>query len=273
MDNLFVYDDAIIQNDIARSDECNTAINMKGVSCYYGEKLALKEVNIEIPKNCIYSFIGPSGCGKTTLLRSINRLNDLIPMFKLTGILEVDGENIYEFNTASEVMELRKSIGMIFQQPNPLPTSIIKNMLLPVKEHYYDKSEYFLEKAAEKLKVAALYDEIRDRLKKTALLLSGGQQQRLCIARALMLEPQIMLFDEPCSALDPIATYKIEDLLMELKKECTIVIVTHNMEQARRISDYTAFFYEGEVIETGRTYDLFNNPKTELLNRYITGKF
>ena len=278
MDNLLAEDGARIENDTAVNDKDindkdNFSISINDVSCYYREKTALQNVSIEVPKNCIYAFIGPSGCGKTTLLRSINRLNDLIPMFRLTGMLKVDGKNIYAYNTTGEVLELRKSIGMIFQQPNPLPTSIIKNMLLPVKEHYYDKSEYFLEKAAEKLKVAALYDEIRDRLKKTALLLSGGQQQRLCIARALMLEPQIMLFDEPCSALDPIATYKIEDLLMELKKECTIVIVTHNMEQARRISDYTAFFYEGEVIETGRTYDLFNNPKTELLNRYITGKF
>jgi len=248
-------------------------ISVKDVSCYYGENAALKNVNIEIPKNCIYAFIGPSGCGKTTLLRSINRLNDLISSFKLTGTMEINGKNIYSINAAKEIMELRKNIGMIFQQPNPLPTSIIKNMLLPVKEHYHGKSEYFHEKVIEKLKISALYDEIEARLKKTALSLSGGQQQRLCIARALMLEPEIMLFDEPCSALDPIATFKIEDMLNKLKKECTIVIVTHNMEQARRISDYTAFFYQGEIVESGKTLDLFNKPQTELLNNYITGRF
>lgn len=162
---------------------------------------------------------------------------------------------------------------MIFQQPNPLPTSIIKNMIMPLKENYKAPREYMLEKANERLKTAGLYDEISDRLHKNALSLSGGQQQRLCIARALMLDPKIFLFDEPCSALDPIATFKIEDMLTELKKERTMVIVTHNMEQARRISDYTAFFYQGEVIESGTTYELFNNPQTELLNKYITGKF
>jgi len=248
-------------------------ISFKDVYCYYGENAALKNVNIEVPRNCIYSFIGPSGCGKTTLLRSVNRLNDFVSSFRLTGAIEVEGNNIYELRTSAEVMELRKNIGMIFQQPNPLPTSILRNMLLPVKEHYHGKNEYFHEKAVEKLKVAALYDEINSRLKMTALSLSGGQQQRMCIARALMLEPEIMLFDEPCSALDPIATLKIEEMLIELKKECTIVIVTHNMEQAKRISDYTAFFYHGEVVESGKTFDLFNNPQTELLHNYVTGRF
>jgi len=254
-------------------ESADTAIKINDITCFYGKNTGIKNASIAIPKNCIYSFIGPSGCGKTTLLRSINRLNDLIETFHITGSIEIDGENIYAYKSFRQVKALRKNIGMIFQQPNPLPTSIIKNMLLPIREHYYGRSEYFREKAVEKLKTAALYDDIKTRLSKTALSLSGGQQQRLCIARALMLEPKIMLFDEPCSALDPIATFKIEDMLVELKKECTIIIVTHNMEQARRISDYTAFFYQGEVIEAGKTYDMFYNPKTELLTKYITGKF
>lgn len=248
-------------------------IKITNASCFYGENAAIKNANLEIPANSIYSFIGPSGCGKTTLLRSINRMNDLINSYSLTGTIEIDGENIYADNSFDYVRELRKNVGMIFQQPNPLPTSIFKNMIMPLKENYKGTHAYFQEKAIEKLKIAALYDEVSDRLKKNAFSLSGGQQQRLCIARALMLEPKILLFDEPCSALDPIATFKIEDMLAELKKERTIVIVTHNMEQARRISDYTAFFYRGEVIEAGKTLDLFTNPQTELLNRYITGKF
>jgi len=248
-------------------------ISIKGVSCYYGNNQALKNASIDIPRRSIYAFIGPSGCGKTTMLRSINRLNDLIDSFRLEGSIEIDGENVYDLETSSQVMMLRKSIGMIFQQPNPLPTSIIKNMLLPIREHYRGKREFFREKAIEKLQTAALYDEIAGRLGKTAITLSGGQQQRLCIARALMLEPKIMLFDEPCSALDPIATYKIEDMLVRLRDECTIIIVTHNMEQARRISDYTAFFYQGEIIESGKTHDVFFNPQTELLERYVSGRF
>jgi len=254
-------------------EDNSVSISVKNVSCFYGKNEVLKNVSIDIPKNSIYSFIGPSGCGKTTLLRSINRLNDLIDIFRLEGSIEIAGQNIYDITSAKDVRNLRKNIGMIFQQPNPLPASIIKNMLMPIKEHYYGQNEDFIKKATEKLKIAALYEEIESRLKKTALSLSGGQQQRLCIARALMLEPEIMLFDEPCSALDPIATLKIEELLRELKKDCTVIIVTHNMEQARRISDYTAFFYQGGVIESGKTYDLFHTPKTELLSRYVMGKF
>jgi len=250
-----------------------SALKIRDVSCFYGKNAALRDASLDIPQNSVYAFIGPSGCGKTTLLRSINRMNDLVGSFRLTGSIEINDENIYADNSMKHIMSLRKNIGMIFQQPNPLPTSIIKNMYLPLKEHYRAESGYFHSKAIEKLKTAALYDEVRDRLKKTALSLSGGQQQRLCIARALMLEPKIMLFDEPCSALDPIATFKIEDMLNELKKECTIIIVTHNMEQARRISDHTAFFYQGEIIESGKTGDLFSAPQTELLDKYIRGKF
>ena len=250
-----------------------TAVRIKDVTCYYGDNAALRGVNLDIPANSIFAFIGPSGCGKTTLLRAINRMNDLVQSFWLTGAIEIDGRNIYDLHTTREIESLRRSIGMIFQQPNPLPTSILKNMLMPIREHYYGNKGHFRDIAVEKLKIAALYDEVQARLNKTALSLSGGQQQRLCIARALMLAPKIMLFDEPCSALDPIATYKIEDMLGELKKECTIIIVTHNMEQAKRIADYTAFFYRGEVVEAGNTLELFSQPKTKLLNKYITGQF
>lgn len=251
----------------------DNAVSIKDFSCYYGSNKALDRVNIDIPKNSIYAFIGPSGCGKTTLLRSINRLNDLIPTFHQTGSIMMNGQDIYSNNTRECVENLRKGIGMIFQHPNPLPTSIIKNMLLPVKEHYNGTHDYFCELAESKLRMAAIYEEVEHRLHKSALSLSGGQQQRLCIARALMLEPEIMLFDEPCSALDPVSTYKIEEMLMEIKEVCSIIIVTHNMEQASRISDYTAFFFQGQVLESGPTIEMFSRPKTELLNNYITGRF
>ncbi|MDR2132717.1 MAG: phosphate ABC transporter ATP-binding protein [Clostridiales Family XIII bacterium] len=251
----------------------NIAIRIKNVTCSYGGKPAVRNASLDVPQNSICAFIGPSGCGKTTLLRSVNRLNDLTEGFALSGSIEINGENIYGNDAASHVEALRRNIGMIFQQPNPLPTGILKNMYMPIKAHYTGEKKYFYEKAVEKLKTAGLYDEIEHRLDRTALSLSGGQQQRLCIARALMLEPKIMLFDEPCSALDPIATYKIEDMLLELKKERTMIIVTHNMEQARRVSDYTAFFYQGEIVEAGRTNDVFFNPKTELLDQYIRGRF
>jgi phosphate transport system ATP-binding protein len=251
----------------------NNAVVIRDVSCFYAGAAALKNVSLEIPKNCIYAFIGPSGCGKTTLLRSLNRMNDFIASFRLTGSVEIDGKDIYADNSSRYVEGLRKKIGMIFQQPNPLPTSILKNMILPLKENYKCGRNYYHEKAVEKLKLASLYEEVEDRLKKAATVLSGGQQQRLCIARALMLEPEIILFDEPCSALDPISTYKIEELLRELKKRYTIVMVTHNMEQATRISDYTAFFYQGEVVESGTTVDIFSAPRQVLTQNYLTGRF
>jgi len=255
------------------SDLNKPAVSFNDVSCFYGKNAVLENINLDIPANSIYAFIGPSGCGKSTLLRSLNRMNDLIGTFKITGDVRVNGVDIYADNSQNHLKNLRKNVGMIFQSPNPLPVSIIKNMYMPLKEHYSGKKEFFHNRAIEKLKTAAIYDEIKDRLKKSALLLSGGQQQRLCIARALMLEPEIILFDEPCSALDPIATFKIEDMLGNLKKERTIIIVTHNMEQARRVSDYTAFFYKGAIVEAGPTTELFSNPKTELLNDYITGRF
>lgn len=250
----------------------DTFLNISDVSCYYGDNKAVKNVNLDIKKNTITSFIGPSGCGKTTLLRSINRMNDLVDSFRVEGNILLEGEDIYSKNDKEYIQDLRKQIGMIFQSANPLPTSIYKNMILPVNEHYRIDKEVLDKKVEEKLKSAAIYDEVKDRLHKTALSLSGGQQQRLCIARALMLEPQILLLDEPCSALDPISTYAVEEFLMDLKKQCTIIIVTHNMQQASRISDYTAFFYQGEVVEAGPTTDIFFSPKTKLLSNYITGK-
>lgn len=247
-------------------------ISVHNVNAWYRNKQALKSVSLEIPQNSIYAFIGPSGCGKTTLLRSINRLNDLIAGFRLEGEICVGDTNVYRENSGAYIQGLRKGIGMVFQQPNPLPVSILQNMLLPIREHVRLTKSEMAQLAVEKLTAANIYDEVKDRLHKNALALSGGQQQRLCIARALMLEPGVMLFDEPCAALDPISTAKIEELLLSLKKDHTIVIVTHNMEQACRISDYTSFFYEGEVIESGATLEVFRQPKTKLMERYITGR-
>ena len=246
------------------------SIKIENVNTWYGDRHILQDVSLDIPKNSIYAFIGPSGCGKTTMLKSINRMNDFVPKFRLTGNITLGERNIY---AEKRPENLRKEIGMVFQQPNPLPISIMQNMTLPMTEHYRGSQSKFKNLAIEKLKSCTLYDELKDKLNNSALFLSGGQQQRLCIARSLMLEPAVILFDEPCSALDPISTGKIEELVMELKKERTIVIVTHNMEQARRISDYTAFFYQGVIIEAGPTQKLFITPETELLDRYIRGKF
>jgi len=248
------------------------AVNIVNFCASFGDNEVLHNVNINIPRNSIYAFIGPSGCGKTTMLRSINRLNDLVPAFSCSGEIYVDGTNVYDIKEKKELEELRKGIGMIFQQPNPLPQSIFKNMALPVSEHYSISKKHLDELIIEKLKKSAIYDEVKDRLNRSALSLSGGQQQRLCIARALMLSPTVILFDEPCSALDPIATFAIEDLLSELKEEYTIIIVTHNMEQARRISDYTAFFYLGDIVEKGETVKIFSDPESEILNNYISGR-
>ena len=247
-------------------------VSIQGVDVWYGEKQALEDIRLEIPEKGITALIGPSGCGKTTLLRSLNRLNDLIPGFRLSGRICIGDKDIYSDNDPKFVRGLRKSIGMVFQQPNPLPDTIMKNLMLPLGEHYAITKADNKEKAIEKLIKIGFYDEISDRLNKSALRLSGGQQQRLCIARALMLEPGIILFDEPCSSLDPISTYRIEDILQELKQSYTIVIVTHNLEQARRISDRTAFFYLGKLIESGKTNEVFLSPQTQLLSDYITGR-
>ena len=248
-----------------------TKISTSGLNLYYGTNHALKDVNLDIYKNKITAFIGPSGCGKSTYLKTLNRMNDLIPGVKIDGTVMLDGENIYD--PMVDTTLLRKKVGMVFQQPNPFPMSIYDNIAYGPRIHGI-KSKGRLDEIVEKsLKGAALWDEVQDRLKKSALGLSGGQQQRLCIARALAVEPEVLLMDEPTSALDPISTLKIEELMDGLKKDYTVVIVTHNMQQATRIADYTAFFLVGEVIEYAPTPELFSHPKEKKTEDYITGRF
>ncbi|MDR1617170.1 MAG: phosphate ABC transporter ATP-binding protein [Syntrophomonadaceae bacterium] len=247
-------------------------IDFVNVSARYGDKQVLYNVSLSIPYRSVYALIGPSGCGKTTLLRSINRLNDLIPGFALSGEIIIRGEPVYAMKNKRQIQNLRLKTGMIFQRPNPLPMSVMQNMIFPYMEHIHASLPEARRLAEEKLRVVGLYDEIKDRLNKPAYMLSGGQQQRLCIARSLMLPTDILLMDEPCSALDPISTFKIEDLLSGIKKNHTIIMVTHNTEQARRISDYTAFFYMGRLIEAGSTLQIFSAPKQELTQKYITGR-
>ncbi|WP_320922839.1 phosphate ABC transporter ATP-binding protein PstB [Hungatella sp.] len=238
---------------------------------YYGTNHALKNVSMELYTNKITAFIGPSGCGKSTFLKTLNRMNDLVPNVKIEGEVLLDNENIYDQRVDTTL--LRKKVGMVFQQPNPFPMSIYDNVAYGPRIHgIHSKSE--LDDIVEKsLKGAALWDEVSDRLKKSALGLSGGQQQRLCIARALAVEPEVLLMDEPTSALDPISTLKIEDLMDELKSKYTVAIVTHNMQQATRIADYTAFFLVGEVVEYAPTTELFSSPKDSRTEDYITGRF
>ncbi len=235
----------------------------------YGEKHVLKNINLDLYKNKVTAFIGPSGCGKSTLLRCLNRMNDLIPSTKITGTLDYLGTEVNAVNP----MELRTHVGMVFQNPNPFPMSIYDNIAYGPRCQGIKKKDVLNKIVVNSLKKGALYDEVKDRLKDNALSLSGGQQQRLCIARCIAMEPDVILMDEPTSALDPIATQKIEELIFELKKEYTIIIVTHNMGQASRISDYTAFFLLGEVIEYDLTDELFKNPKNKKTEDYITGRF
>ncbi|MDW7727394.1 MAG: phosphate ABC transporter ATP-binding protein PstB [Candidatus Methanoperedens sp.] len=246
-----------------------TVIKTINLNAWYGEKLALIDVNTEIEENKITAIIGPSGCGKSTFIRCLNRMNDLVDIFRYEGEIIVDNININDI----EPEELRKNVGMVFQKPNPFPKSIYDNIAFgPKIQGVKDKGE--LDSIVEQsLKKAALWDEVKDRLKDSALGLSGGQQQRLCIARTVAVEPEIILFDEPCSALDPISTSKIEDLMIELKKKYTIVIVTHNMQQAARASDYTAFFLDGKLIEFGDTKQLFRKPVEKSTEDYIIGRF
>lgn len=249
----------------------NGIISVKDLNLWYGQTMALKDINIEIPEKSITALIGPSGCGKSTFLKTINRMNDLVPGVRIEGNVEYGGQNI--FAPAVNVNELRKEIGMVFQKPNPFPMSIYDNIAYGPRTHG-TKNKAKLDDIVEKsLKGAAIWDEVKDRLKKSALGLSGGQQQRLCIARALAVEPKILLMDEPTSALDPISTSKIEELASELKKCYTIIIVTHNMQQAVRISDNTAFFLLGELVEYGETEKMFANPKDKRTEDYITGRF
>ena len=244
-------------------------INVNDLNLWYGQTKALKNINIEIPEKSITALIGPSGCGKSTFLKTLNRMNDLIPSVKITGEVRYNGENIFE----SEVNNLRKEVGMVFQKPNPFPMSIYDNIAYGPRTHGI-KNKAQLDDIVEKaLRGAAIWDEVKDRLKKNALGMSGGQQQRLCIARALAVEPKVLLMDEPTSALDPISTSRIEDLAMELKEKYTIVIVTHNMQQAVRISDQTAFFLLGDLVEYGETEAMFSQPKDKRTEDYITGRF
>lgn len=246
-----------------------TVFEVKDLDLYYGEKHALKKINIDLYDKQVTAFIGPSGCGKSTFLRCLNRMNDLIDNCKVTGSLKYEGEEIGLINP----MILRTNVGMVFQQPNPFPMSIYDNIAYGPRCHGIKDKKRLNEIVINSLKKAALYDEVADRLKDSALALSGGQQQRLCIARAIAMEPTVLLMDEPTSALDPIATLKVEELISELKKEYTIIIVTHNMQQATRVSDYTAFFMMGEVVEYATTDELFKNPKQKKTEDYITGRF
>ena len=246
-------------------------IETNNLNLWYGKKQALKNINIKIKRNRVTALIGPSGCGKSTLLRCFNRLNDLIPICNITGEILYKGENIY--NNGMDIVKLRKENGMVFQKPNPFPKSIYDNIVYGPLTHNITDRKILDQITEQSLRKAALWEEIHDRLGDSALALSGGQQQRLCIARALSVEPEVILMDEPCSALDPIATGKIENLIHELKKNYTVIIVTHNMQQAARVSDYTGFMYLGELIEFGNTWSIFENPSEELTEKYITGRF
>ncbi|TCP57821.1 phosphate ABC transporter ATP-binding protein (PhoT family) [Tumebacillus sp. BK434] len=246
-------------------------IRVQGVDLFYGENQALFDINLTVPEGSITAFIGPSGCGKSTLLRTLNRMNDLIPGVKITGEVLVDGENIYGGDT--DVVHLRKNVGMVFQRPNPFPMSIYDNIAYGPRIHGIRRKKELDEIVERSLQQAALWEEAKDRLHKSALGLSGGQQQRLCIARLLAVEPKVLLMDEPTSALDPISTLKVEELTQELKDKYTIIIVTHNMQQAARISDTTAFFLNGVMVEHGVTDQLFTNPTDKRTEDYITGRF
>lgn len=246
-------------------------IEAKDVKVWYGDFNAIKGIDMEIKSNTVTAFIGPSGCGKSTFLRLFNRMNDYIDGFKVEGKIKINGDNIYKKKVNIEV--LRKEIGMVFQKPNPFPKSIYENVAYGLKIQGIKDKKFINERVEKALKQADLWNEVKDNLKKSALSLSGGQQQRLCIARALAVEPSILLMDEPTSALDPISTAKIEELIFELKEKYTIIIVTHNMQQASRISDYTAFFYLGDLIEFDKTKKIFTKPEKQQTEKYITGRF
>ncbi len=244
-------------------------LSAKNLCLWYGDFQALKNINIQLPEHSITALIGPSGCGKSTFLKTLNRMQDLVPGVKITGEVMYNGQNIFD----AEVNNLRKEVGMVFQKPNPFPMSVYDNIAYGPRTHGITNRAQLDDIVENALRGAAVWDEVKDRLKKNALGLSGGQQQRLCIARALAVEPKVLLMDEPTSALDPISTSRIEDLVMQLKKDYTIVIVTHNMQQAVRISDQTAFFLLGELVEYGSTEALFSQPKDKRTEDYITGRF
>ncbi|MFT5300898.1 MAG: phosphate transport system ATP-binding protein [Mariniblastus sp.] len=248
-----------------------TAIEIKSFNAFYGDFHALHDLNLSIPEKQVTSFIGPSGCGKSTLLKWCNRMNDIVPIARATGILNVGKTNVLDRST--DVVDLRRQVGMVFQKANPFPKSIFDNVAYGARLHYRTSRSELYDLVEWSLKKAALWDEVKDRLKSSALGLSGGQQQRLCIARAIATGPEILLMDEPCSALDPASTSRIEDLIFELREQFTIVIVTHNMQQAARCSDRTAFFYEGKIVEEGATEEVFTRPKEKQTEDYVTGKF
>jgi phosphate transport system ATP-binding protein len=246
-------------------------IETKDLTLHYGTKMALNSITLQIPANQVTAFIGPSGCGKSTFLRTLNRMNDLIPSVRMNGNVMIDGINIYDRKI--DVVNLRKKIGMVFQKSNPFPKSVFENIAYGPRINGVRQKKKLNEIIETALQKAAIWDEVKDRLQESALALSGGQQQRICIARSLAVEPEIILMDEPASALDPISTGKIEELIFELKKNYTIVIVTHNMQQAARVSDITAFFYLGELIEYGKTKKIFTTPDKKQTEDYITGRF
>jgi phosphate transport system ATP-binding protein len=243
----------------------------KNLNTYFDEAHILKDVNLKIPENTVTSLIGPSGCGKSTFLRTLNRMNDLISTFRMDGVITLDDEDIYDPKV--DVVELRKKVGMVFQKPNPFPKSIFDNVAYGLATHGMTDKEVMSERVKESLKESALWDEVKDKLDKSAMGLSGGQQQRLCIARTIAVNPEVILMDEPCSALDPISTTKIEDLIHKLKEQFTIIIVTHNMQQATRVSKFTAFFLHGEIVESGLTDRVFMEPTDKRTEDYITGRF
>jgi phosphate transport system ATP-binding protein len=246
-------------------------IEARDVNFYYGDFHALKGISMDIPQNKVVAFIGPSGCGKSTFLRLFNRMNDLIPGARLEGSIKIDGQDIYA--PGIHVDELRKNVGMVFQRPNPFPKSIFDNVAYGLRVNGIKDKKFIAQRVEESLKGAALWNEVKDKLTASAYALSGGQQQRLCIARAMAVAPSVLLMDEPASALDPISTAKVEELICELRSQVTIVIVTHNMQQASRVSDKTAFFYMGEMVEYDDTKVIFTNPHMEATQNYITGRF
>ena len=248
----------------------NVKLSIKNLDLFYGDNQALKDINIDIKENKVTALIGPSGCGKSTFLRTLNRMNDLIENVTIKGKIEVDGEDIYQIE---DVIKLRTKVGMVFQKPNPFPMSIYDNIAYGPRIHGIRDKKILDKIVEESLRGAAIWDEVKDRLKTSALGLSGGQQQRICIARAIAMKPEVILMDEPTSALDPISTSKVEELIEELKKDYTIVIVTHNMQQAARISDDTAFFLNGVLVEYSETKDMFTAPKDKRTEDYITGRF
>lgn len=246
-------------------------IEVDDLNVYFDEAHILKDINIKIHKNTVTSLIGPSGCGKSTFIRTLNRMNDLIDTFKMSGNILLDGKDIYDPKV--DVVDLRKKVGMVFQKPNPFPKSIFDNVAYGLRVHGIEDKSVLREKVEESLKAAALWDEVKDKLDKSAMGLSGGQQQRLCIARTIAVNPEVILMDEPASALDPISTTKIEDLIHKLKNDYTIIIVTHNMQQATRVSKHTAFFLHGEIVESGLTDKIFIEPEDKRTEDYITGRF